>query len=218
MDYRIVFVVLAVSLLVGGCVSQNVEVNITGNQSANLTSPPSGPFDCGASMNCLIEKSNSCALSKATVSQPVNFFGAIINTTSYFQINGTDQGKCLFYIKTLNISLRYDDQTVQQLLKSGVTMAQIRETEKNASENAEKSGVLMDDVCRFEQKDLTNLLTRWAVGNFSSNDYKNAECTGKVFGTTAKQNCTKNSDCGANELCNMATGECLKYIVVNETG
>ena len=150
-------------------------------------------------------------------SQALDLFGAIINTTSFLLINGTYASKCVFYIKTENVTFTYDANATQQLLSSGQTMDQIQQAEQNSTEQASAYGY--DDRCMFATGDLTAMLTNWQNGIVSSDDYNKAKCSGKVFGsgnvsgtTGNAQSCAQNSDCGPNGLCNLADDECLQRV------
>ncbi len=184
------FVVLA-GLLMAGCASQNAPAAPPAQQNATNASPAaapnqtvsfSGPADCGSDMRCLINSSETCAPAKAEVTTAVDFFGAIINTTSLYEINGTEEGRCVFHIKTENLSFHYDQNMTQKMLASNKTIDQIHQSEQNQTAQMLSSSPMYDDTCRFDQGDLTAMLQRWADGNFSSGDYSGAECSGKVFG------------------------------------
>lgn len=184
------YILLAIlGLLLAGCTAPAPDSEA--NESAeNVSQPPPESEarppevkDCGTDMDCFIAESERCSKAKMDYSMVMNFFGTVINTTSFMQVNGTENDRCLFYIRTESVDIKYDSNTTQALLDSGKTMEEIHEIEKNLSEAAEASENKLDELCRFNSSsDLAAMLRLWQEGKFSSSDYDNAECTGNING------------------------------------
>jgi hypothetical protein len=177
--YILLFLVAVV--LMAGCIGvPNITINSSYNSSltsGNGTKLATG--DCGT-MGCFINNSKTCTPSKFNYSISINFFGANSTTVDFLQINGTENGKCIFYIKTLNSTVKYSDALRKQLIQGGETDAQVTEQETEAND-AQKTMVGRDGTCKFDNADLTAMLTNWNDGKFSSSDYSKADCTGPMF-------------------------------------
>ncbi len=173
-----------IGLLLAGCTTPTEqtpvnETNTTPDDTENVTVTPPAEEDCGTDMDCFISNAEDCSKSKMDYTVAMEFFGTVINTTSFMQINGTVNEKCIFQIRTERINVHYDKNTTQQLLDSGKTMEEIKESELNLTLNAASSGNKIDEVCKFDSsEDLASMLKEWQAGNFSTSDYENAECMG----------------------------------------
>ncbi len=181
------YIILALlGLLLAGCTTPAPEA--PANESMETNETPSVPEvkppevkDCGTDMNCFIAEAEDCSKAKMDYSMMVNFFGTKINTTSFMQVNGTEMDKCLFYIRTDSVDIRYDANMTQALLESGKTIEEIHALEKNLSDTAMLSENRLDELCRFNKSsDLAQMLRIWQSGKFTSSDYDNAECTGNI--------------------------------------
>jgi hypothetical protein len=139
-----------------------------------------GAMDCGYDFDCFIEKASTCSPASGVFIAPVDFIGVLITTTSFVEIKGLDEGKCVFYIRTEDVKMEYSDELIQQMLDGGLTEEEIEQQRQLAEEQAQQVGI--DDTCRFNTSDLEALLRRWQQGNFSSEDYDMAECEGEMFG------------------------------------
>lgn len=141
---------------------------------------PTGPVDCGYDFDCFIEKASTCNPVMGVFIAPVDMFGVLITTTSFVEIKGLEESKCVFYIRTEDVKMEYSEELIQQMLDGGLTEEEIEQQRQLAEEQAQQVG--LDDTCRFNTSDLEALLRRWQQGNFSSEDYDVAECEGKMFG------------------------------------
>jgi len=156
-------------------------------------------IDCGHSYlpgdnsdyDCFIEASENCELSKLLSTGTLELFRVIITGTTRMELKGIEDGKCIYYQITESYSIKYSDELIQSLLDSDLTQAEIDEQEQIANENAQEL-VGLTQTCKFEQEDLTAMLTRWKQGNASggatctlnqdewdctyTGDFENAEC------------------------------------------
>ncbi|MEX0920274.1 MAG: hypothetical protein WDZ69_01685 [Candidatus Pacearchaeota archaeon] len=116
--------------------------------------------------DCLIENSKNCNLAKATLNSTINFFGAIITTTSSYEIKESEIGVCELYTINKYQTIGYDEEIVEQKLEEGMTDEEIEQEIKDVNEEVsefEKTG----SVCRFEPtSDLTEYLTLLDEGVF----------------------------------------------------
>jgi hypothetical protein len=150
-------------------------INSTGNltfiETSENTSKPlvNGVIECGTNFNCFIDSSQNCNLSNVTHAVLFDFSGINISTIDYYEIKGLSADKCVFYdkIKEINVTAPQENETI----------AKLRATEKT-SEGKE-------GTCKFSMDDLHAMLIRWNLGNYSSDDYNNANCTGTLFETNS---------------------------------
>jgi len=149
---------LAAILLFSGC---------TTKPQANTNAPPAGPKDCGTDFDCFIAASQSCEQAKGTSQITTTIFGVQQTTASSLEIKGIQSGKCLFYLKTEKIELTFPPSVPQD------TVQQQKDIYKKLEGR--------DGTCKFNTTDLTAVLTRWKAGNFSTEDFKVAECEGSYF-------------------------------------
>ena len=136
--------------------------------------------DCKTDFDCFIKASKGCNQAKMTHTSTVNIFGMIQTTTSFFEIKGIEEDKCIFYIRNEKNDLKFSDEIIQQMLANGITQEQIQEQEQEANKNADLAEGI-DGTCRFNTNDLTLTLNKWKMGEFSTDDYSIAECSGKMF-------------------------------------
>lgn len=136
--------------------------------------------DCGTDFDCFIAASEDCSLASVTHEVTIDLFGMDLTTTSYYEIQGMDQDDCLFYIRTEEQHIEFSDDLVQSLLDSGYTEEEISQEEDDSNDAADLVEG-KDGTCRFDTADLTDMLTRWQEGSFSSDDWDVAECEGTFF-------------------------------------
>jgi hypothetical protein len=125
------------------------------------------PIDCGSDLDCFITASQNCQPANITHTITINIFGVEQTTTSYYEIKGLEAGKCIFYLRTEKIDLTFPPETPQDIV----------DQEKEIYKKLEGR----DGTCKFNTNDLTAMLNRWKVGNFSTEDWDVAECQGNLF-------------------------------------
>jgi hypothetical protein len=123
--------------------------------------------DCKSDLDCFIEESKNCNLSKVINTITTDIFGVKQITTSFFEIKRMESDKCIFYIRTDKIDLTFPPETAQEIVNQQKEIYQKLEGR--------------DGNCKFKTSDLTAMLIRWKAGDLSSDDFKIAECSGKMF-------------------------------------
>lgn len=163
----------------------------------NTSKLSSSVTNCGVNMNCLIDASKKCELAKLTSNTTLELFGMLITTTTSYEIRGTQENKCILYLRTENQSIEFSDAFIQQAIASGATQEQIDQQKQEANKQSELVRGL-DGTCKFRSNsDLTSLLGKWKSGTFSGSvscktpssesnctstgDWAVAECIGEVF-------------------------------------
>lgn len=186
----IVLIIVGVLVLGGGAyyflakktqkpISCTLEVKICPDGSAVGRTGPNCEFvqcpnvkkneavDCKSDLDCFIEESKNCNPSKVINTITTDIFGVKQITTSFFEIKGMESDKCIFYIRTDKIDLTFPPETAQKIVNQQKEIYQKLEGR--------------DGNCKFKTGDLTAILIRWKAGNLSSDDFKTAECSGKMF-------------------------------------
>ncbi len=97
----------------------------------------------------------------------MDLLGVNQTTTSYYEIRGLQQGKCIFYIQTENISLTFPSGTSERVI-----------SQQQALYNSLEG---RNGTCQFSTSDLAIMLNLWSMGNFSSDDFDKANCSGDYF-------------------------------------
>ncbi len=128
---------------------------------------PAGPIDCGTNLDCFITASQNCKPSKVTNTITTKIIGVEQTTTSFWEIKGLEENKCLFYIRTEKIDLIFPPEFSQEIV--------------NQQKEIYKKLEGRDGTCKFNTNDLTSLLNRWKVGSFSTEDWAVAICEGTKF-------------------------------------
>ena len=118
--------------------------------------------------DCFVDASEDCSKANFTNTISIDIFGIGINNTGtiYYELKGTDGSECIFYIRAEEYSVIYTDEFKQQMLESGATQEELDQAEQQANEDYDPLEG-RDGQCLIKKDDLTNVLTRWADGNFS---------------------------------------------------
>lgn len=111
-------------------------------------------LDCDQDFGCFIQTSAECKPAKMQSTKSLDIFGVTETATSYWEIKGEEAGKCLFYLQTKKIDLKFPPNTPQK---------QIDEQNKAYDKLEGRDG-----TCQFENSDLIAMLTRWQKGTFDS--------------------------------------------------
>jgi hypothetical protein len=141
-------------------------------KDAMTDQPASGMKDCGADMECLVTASKTCEPTSVDITITIDFtpvFPFTQKTDSHMEIQGLEGGLCKFYLRTDGIELIFEPEVPQEQVDESQAMAQ--------------KLVGRDGTCLFTIPELTALLTRWANGSSSTEDFDGAECTGSYFST-----------------------------------
>lgn len=224
----IIVVLVAVGLIVGGLyfylqsrMPKGIEVAEEPSEEEEASeeepSKPAGPIDCGTDFDCLIEASKNCSPATLTFTMPLGIFGMIITTTTFYEIKGMEENKCVLYLRTEEQNIRFSDEMVQQMLTAGATQEQIRQQEQESNKIADELIEGLDGICRFDSADdLASLLNKFKGGTFSgevscklregewkcisTGDWDVAECEGEMFKsqtgeTFEEEECIFSEDC-----------------------
>lgn len=157
----------------------------TKNEPGEITQPQI--IDCGIVTNfqnfdCFVNAAKNCSLSKVTNSTQIDLFGMTTQGTAFYEIKGQQEGRCMFYLKTISSNVIFSQELTQKMLSSGATNEQIKQQEQKSSKIAQ-SMVGRDGTCGFTNtNDLVDLLNKWKGGNFSTEDFKDIDCKGEYFG------------------------------------
>jgi len=169
----IVFLLLIISLIAFGFFLYAKENKATQSHK-NIT-------DCGISINCLIDNSEECNKASVVYIQSGHVLDMLQTTTSYWEIKGFENNKCVFYIETRYIDMDFNEEIRQQMLESGLTNENITLNLQKANEEADKKEGL-NITCYFDNtEELSNLLNIWNSEGFSVNNLNNTECYGSIF-------------------------------------
>jgi hypothetical protein len=141
----------------------------------------SAPSECGTNLDCFIDAAKKCAPAQVRHTATFNLFGMLQTTTTFLEIRGGGEKKCLVYMKTEKNDIKFSDELIQKMLADGTTKRQIRQQEQEADKQAGAAEGL-DAICNFNRKDLISMVQRWKEGGFSTTDWEAGECEGSMFG------------------------------------
>jgi hypothetical protein len=136
----------------------------TANESVNTTS---AVLECGTDFTCLVDYSENCTLSNVTSTETLSLFGVNSTSVTYYEIKGSEEGKCLLYNQPLFINATFPEGTSQETI--------------DAYQNSSQGLIGTNGTCQFNTPDLTALLRNWDDGNYTSEDLDSANCTGSYF-------------------------------------
>jgi hypothetical protein len=129
-----------------------------------------GIKDCGPDLSCLAAASQTCAPATVDITITIDFtpvFPFTQKTDSHMEIQGLEGELCKFYLRTDGIELIFEPEVPKEQADESREMAQ--------------KLVGRDGTCLFTIPELTALLTKWAKGSSSSEDFDGAECSGSYF-------------------------------------
>tara|TARA_Y100000310_G_scaffold14191_1_gene14393 strand:+ start:163 stop:1035 length:873 start_codon:yes stop_codon:yes gene_type:complete len=154
-------------------------------------------IDCGLNgWDCFIDAAGTCEDARMENFASINFFGINISSGSDYILNKSDLGKCNFYTETKSYDVEYEEELVQSLLDSGLTLEEINQQEQEERDRyQEVIGKYL--TCEFEENDLVSVLERWEVGNVSGG----VSCTGLDIETGEWDECTLTGDYEVAENC-----------------
>lgn len=151
--------------------------------------PPRTNFsgvDCRTDLRCLIPYAQRCEPASVIHTVTLDIFGVEQTTSSYFEVRGSNGEKCVFYLRTDEVDIKYTDGLVADLLANGMTPEEIRQQEEN-SRQIQKSAEGREGSCKFNTVDLVALLDNWAKGNLGSGDFDTGEdCQGSYFNPSSE--------------------------------
>lgn len=117
---------------------------------------------------CIIEASEECKPAIITTTLNYNYLNMVrLTATAFSEIRGPEVNKCIFYMRVDDIDLWFSPFVPKKT---------VNEVETLANQLRGKDG-----ICRPETADLTALLNKWREGNFSPEDFDDADCKGELF-------------------------------------
>jgi len=173
---------IALGILLFGCV-QLPGGNIS-NVSGNITAGQPTITDCSSDLNCFIEQSRLCNVSKINYTQTIDFFGLVGTAESLMELNKTgDEKTCELHIKNIKNIAYFSEAAKQKMRDNNISDEQIAAQERTVNESAAKNQG-QEGRCIYLRENLTTVLTNWKNGHFSTSDYRVANCTGSMFPST----------------------------------
>lgn len=122
--------------------------------------------DCGMDMDCFIEAAADCTPAKVRFTASADIFGMVTSATSAIEIQGEEEGKCIYYDVQESAEVDFSAETVESMMSSGLTMEEIAEQENRATESVRQINGI-GKKCRFAPEELAEMLERWQEGTFS---------------------------------------------------
>ncbi|MCX8147085.1 MAG: hypothetical protein N3D84_01310 [Candidatus Woesearchaeota archaeon] len=123
-------------------------------------------LNCGNDINCFISASETCSPAKVTYNTTIDLFGIEQKSKAYFEIRGKDNSNCLFYMKSINNTLKFSEETINTMLSSGASLESIKEQQISMNKEVAKFNG-KEGLCKIELANLPILLKKWRDGNFS---------------------------------------------------
>ncbi len=164
----------------------NEEKSTTDSENKNKTTQQeteeNNEIDCGDDFDCFIDASENCNKSKLKHSLTLNLFGVEQTTSKTYKILGTESDKCILFLRTDSIDLGFPED-------AGMPQEEIDKQKEMYDALEDREG-----ICKFETKDLTDMLKKWKQGNFDSGE---VSCSLKSEGKT--ECTTKGGDFGVAE-------------------
>lgn len=150
--------------------------------------------NCNENIDCFITESEKCNPSKLIYKESVEILGIIVNTTTYYEMEESSDGKCELNLEIknyeVNFSQEYKDNLVLQNMSEEEINSQIESANQYSQYFIGKKG-----KCKFiNNSDLMDLLEKIKDGtlsmevscNFEENceeksDWDTADCEGDYF-------------------------------------
>lgn len=181
---------LILAILVSGCIQQpetkssdkkTEEVKEVSKDVADKETGEKEPVvatmkDCKTSLDCLLEVVDTCGPAKVNyTSPPIDFFGALITTTTKVELKGLKDGKCGYYQEMLDQEIAFSDEYIAMAKDSNLTDSQIQEQLKVANEGAKNLiGISLD--CNTDLANVVSLANDWKEGNFQTLEWQSTDC------------------------------------------
>jgi hypothetical protein len=149
------FSIIALLLIVAGCNASGVK-------------------DCGEDMECFTEAAENCDPATVTFSAELEMMGIRISSTAYQEIVGKEDELCVYKITTGDVEVELTEEALQQMLDMGLTQEQIDEQIVMIEESASQEQ--MSQICRVEPERLATVMSQWADGEYSTEDWTGMDC------------------------------------------
>ena len=133
------------------------------------------PIDCGNiihpetfqnsdKFDCFIDASVTCEPAILSNTFPIDLFGLIITTANDLELKTSENNKCIYYQKTINQTMKFNDEIIQLMLDNNITQEEIDQEEKIPNEAAKEETWGLEYICKFNTQDLNLMLSRWKSG------------------------------------------------------
>ncbi len=131
-------------------VSQTQEiVKLSGDSNSQLSS-------CGKDFECFVENSKSCKPSKVRKTDTIEFGGMRNTITMEYRLHGNKDDTCQFQQDSIDVKVKFLDQTREMLRKSGKSESEIIDEEKNMAGKMKSSHQKL--TCNYPQEILQKAL------------------------------------------------------------
>jgi len=150
-----------------------------------------GVIDCEDDLSCLATAAKDCSPATLIQFDVLDILDITQRVTSFEEIKGMENGKCVFYFETVDTNVAPNEQSVkstQDMVENGeMTQEEFDKTMKELEERAAGLNMTYDAIegagntCKVDTSELTEILKRWENKEFSANDWDNAECEGPFF-------------------------------------
>lgn len=134
----------------------------------------SGTKDCGEDMQCFIEAAENCDPAKVNFTAEIEMMGIRISSTAYQEIVDKEDELCVYKILTGDVQVELTDEAIDQMLDMGLTQEQIDEQVALIEESANQEQI--SQICRVEPARLATVMSQWADGEYSTEDWTDMDC------------------------------------------
>jgi len=167
------------ALLTGVMQERAAVLPLPGGQTSGPTSA-----DCGLSFGCLVRALGTRRQAAAWSIASLPLFGLQTTTLSFLKTSRFSDDSVTLDIKTIRNVVTIMPQAAAQMKAQGVSADQIAAMQRRANRAAATG---LAGTCRFKVAALKDLLRRWYLEAFSTDDWKRAEsCRGTMFATLSK--------------------------------
>ena len=167
--------------------SQQPESSQQSESQTQSQNPEIAFIDCGTisdfrNFDCFINAAKNCSPAKVIVYSQLDFFTMKNEVSTFYEIKGQQENKCVFYIKLISNNVTFNQELIQEMLGSGVTNEEIKQEEQEILKITQ-SMIGYDGTCKFTSaNDLVNLLNKWKKDSFFTEDFNGIDCKGEYFG------------------------------------
>lgn len=128
-------------------------------------------INCGSGVgifvnDCFVNASLTCSSAQFVNDISLDVFGVILKTQSLLKLKEVNE-KCVLYEEAQEISIKYGENLISDLLAQGYSLAEIAEEEAAANEVIQNYLGAWTE-CFFAKEDLISVLEQWKQGNLTS--------------------------------------------------
>lgn len=142
---------------------------------------PAGFENCGFSLGCAVRALAQRRPAMAWSVAALPFFGIDTTAVSLLRIDEFSGSDVTLYIRTVRDSVTFGPDLIALMKAKHLSDTQIAQAQQQANQAARKT-IGLDGTCRFRTAVLGAMLRRWYRGEFSTDDWGQAErCSGAMF-------------------------------------